>query len=208
MTLTTHRCGICHGDENRRIWINTELSKKTPHSRIETLSRQRGFNVKRETIRKHVNICIAAEVERRSSAASELASARWSQKRGAGKSQGARPEVSPPTSPSEAIEGNPETEVKRREVAPMPLPDTDDMAVLVRAAAVEKLKAGELRITTQDGLAAQNLLDRREEKKKDRELITQLGVLLSRGSEAPPMLNVTEGEYQVVEEPPQLTNGQ
>ena len=92
--------------------------------------------------------------------------------------------------------------MKRREVAPIPLPDTDDMAVLVRAAAVEKLKAGELRITTQDGLAAQNLLDRREEKKKDRELITQLGVLLSRGSEAPPMLDVTEGEYQVVEDRP------
>lgn len=76
------------------------------------------------------------------------------------------------------------------------------MAVLVRAAAVEKLKAGELKITTQDGLAAQNLLDRREEKKKDRELITQLGVLLSRGSDPPPMLNVTEGEYVEVEDPP------
>lgn len=80
--------------------------------------------------------------------------------------------------------------------APQPppdLPDTDDMALLVRAAAVAKIKAGELRISTQDGLAAQALIDKREEKRKDREVIVQIGRLLAQGAAPPPM--VTEGEY-------------
>lgn len=187
--MTPGECGICKGNPQRRDWVNSQLVAKTPHLKIERQSRELGFNVKRETIRKHMNVCVA-EAAAASDAARALVNKRWNS-RGAARSRARNTE--PPSPPKESLPA----------VSPQPLdlPDTDDMATLVRAAAVEKLRAGELKITTQDGLAAQSLLDRREEKKKDRELITQLGVLLSRGSEAPPMLNVTESEYQEVEDP-------
>jgi hypothetical protein len=54
----------------------------------------------------------------------------------------------------------------------------DDVAVLVQREVVAKLKAGEARVTVQHGLQAQQLLDRRAERAKDRELAVTLARLL------------------------------
>jgi hypothetical protein len=57
-------------------------------------------------------------------------------------------------------------------------PVEDDVAVLVQAEVVKKLKDGEARVTVQHGLQAQALLDRRAERAKDRELAVTLARLL------------------------------
>lgn len=185
-------CGICTGDVARRQFVNTELLKGTPHTTIEKMSRELGFPVKRETIRKHVKVCVPAEVEKAKSAGSLLAQKRWADRdREAAVSAGTP--MPPPPFPSQNYV-SPDSQV-----TPITLPDTDDMALLVRATAVAKLKAGELRVTTQDGLAAQSLIDKREEKQKDREVIVQIGRLLATQSGPPPIV-VTEGTYEEVDD--------
>jgi len=59
-----------------------------------------------------------------------------------------------------------------------------DVASLVQEQVVEKLEAGEARVTVQHGLQAQQLLDRRAERAKDRELAVTLARLLH--TAAPP----------------------
>lgn len=176
-------CGICNGDEARKAWINAQLVKKVPHTKIEALSRPLGFNVKRETLRRHVNTCVPNAVSEASSAGRLMAQSRW--------------EKTPTHSKAITLR---EPGVQARPPAPPPpppvpltgLPDTDDFATLVRHAAAEKLAAGELRITTQDGLQAQALLDKREEKKKDRELYVSIGRMLGgQGGPAPVIIDVT-----------------
>lgn len=60
-----------------------------------------------------------------------------------------------------------------------------DFASLVHDRALDALVDGELRVTTRDGLAAQALLDRREERAKDQAFMLSLARLLS-GAGAPP----------------------
>lgn len=57
-------------------------------------------------------------------------------------------------------------------------PIADDVAVLVQREVVKRLKEGEARVTVQHGLQAQQLLDRRAERAKDRELAVTLARLL------------------------------
>lgn len=199
MTMNAQPCGICKGDPDRRAWVNSELVKQTPHTRIEVLSRELGMNVKRETIRRHVNVCIPAAIHESPITRTEKAAARardWRAARAVDRAVERVEKKAPPPTPLPAP------------VTPIPLEgmvETDDFARLVRDEARRKLLAGELRINTQDGLSAQSLLDKREEKKKDRELMAQMGLLLARGSEAPPMIeednavtiNVTPDEEQV-----------
>jgi hypothetical protein len=54
----------------------------------------------------------------------------------------------------------------------------EDVATLVQAQVIEKLKDGSARVTVQHGLQAQQLLDRRAERAKDRELAITLARLL------------------------------
>src|SRR6187397_556936 len=54
----------------------------------------------------------------------------------------------------------------------------EDVAVLVQREVVAKLKEGTARVTVQHGLQAQQLLDRRAERAKDRELTVTLARLL------------------------------
>lgn len=76
------------------------------------------------------------------------------------------------------------TPVQRHEVAVMAarvqvgLADPDDIALLVRKQAAEMLREGKLRITTQHALQSQQMLDRRDEKKKDRELQYSIAALM------------------------------
>jgi hypothetical protein len=64
------------------------------------------------------------------------------------------------------------------------------VATLVQQQVIEKLQAGEARVTVQHGLQAQQLLDRRAERQKDRELAVTLGRLLH--SPMPPVALVQE----------------
>jgi hypothetical protein len=73
-----------------------------------------------------------------------------------------------------------------------------DFATLVQQEAINRLKTGELRVSTADGLHAQGLLDKREEKRKDRQILVALGRLLAGGGNAPPP-EVVEGEYVEVD---------
>lgn len=70
----------------------------------------------------------------------------------------------------------------------------DDVAVLVQRQVVQKLKDGEARVTVQHGLQAQQLLDRRAERAKDRELAITLARLLHTGSPPPEAITVRQIE--------------
>lgn len=69
-----------------------------------------------------------------------------------------------------------------------------DFAVAIQKQALAELAKGTLRVTTKDGLLAQQLLDKRAEKAKDREFIMNLARLVS-GAGAPPPDTVIEGEF-------------
>lgn len=75
----------------------------------------------------------------------------------------------------------------------------EDVAVLVQQQVVQKLKDGEARVTVQHGLQAQQLLDRRAERAKDRELAITLARLLHTAPPPPAAIlarpvDVVEGE--------------
>jgi len=79
----------------------------------------------------------------------------------------------------------------------------DDVAVLVQQEVVRKLKAGEGRVTVQHGLQAQQLLDRRTERAKDREVAVTLARLLHAAAPPPEVIrarpvDAIEGEVVVV----------
>lgn len=62
----------------------------------------------------------------------------------------------------------------------------NDLATLVRDKAVERIASGELKPNIRDGIAAQALIDRREERQKDRSFMLALARLTSGSEEAPP----------------------
>jgi len=72
-----------------------------------------------------------------------------------------------------------------------------DFAQMVRDEAVRLLEAGELKVKTNDGLWAQGLIDKRAEKKADRDLLLNLTRLMV-GAAPPPEL--IEGEWTEVNE--------
>jgi hypothetical protein len=78
--------------------------------------------------------------------------------------------------------------------------EEQDLARVVRDKAVERLGRGELKPTLRDGLAAQSLLDRREEKQKDRNFMLSLARLMS-GSES------ETPDAVVIDVTPALTSG-
>ena len=107
--------------------------------------------------------------------------------------------------------------MKKVATVPAPLPsfrgtdengDTTDVATAIQRQALEQLNAGEMRLTAAHALRAQELLDRRAEKERDRELMVTLARVLTRRGSAPAGLiaagedlgGVIEGEVLVVEE--------
>ena len=127
-------CGICLGNDDRRRFVERSLVEGVPHTAIEARSRELGFPVKRETIRRHVKVCLTAEARAKSEAGRMLAAKRWTKKEVVKVEADAPP---PPTTTA---------------IAPPDLPDSDDFAVLVKARAVQMLKSGDLKVSTQDGL--------------------------------------------------------
>jgi hypothetical protein len=75
-----------------------------------------------------------------------------------------------------------------------------DFAARVQQRAIEAMDAGQLHVRTQDGLAAQALLDRRAEKQADREMLMRLAHLMS-GSRSPAPDNVIEGHATLLAPP-------
>ena len=72
-----------------------------------------------------------------------------------------------------------------------------DLAAAVRDAAKQRLENGEIRPTLRDGLAAQALLDRREEKQRDRNFMLSLARLTSGSSHEVPA-HIIEGSAKTV----------
>lgn len=77
----------------------------------------------------------------------------------------------------------------------------EDFAHAVRAVAHQKLEEGTLSVRAEHGLQAQALLDRRAEKAADRQLMTDMALLLSgaRPEAGPPQELVIEGEWSEIE---------
>lgn len=177
MPFPTGRCGICFGDIQRRALIDRELSLNTPHTHIEVKCREIGLPVKRQTIRKHLHKCVPQY----------LASTMYSESI-----------VESVASPATTSPPKPQPKLQ------LQLDKSTDFAMLVRSEAIRRMEAGELRVGTRDGLMAQGLIDRREEKRQDREIVVILGKLLSGQQSVAPTL-VIEGEY--TESLPRLVSG-
>lgn len=79
-----------------------------------------------------------------------------------------------------------------RPVTPKDVPV--DFAVAVRDKALAQLKEGKLKVNSRDGLNAQALIDRREERSEDRKFMLNLARVLSGGG-APAPVDVIEATY-------------
>lgn len=82
-----------------------------------------------------------------------------------------------------------------------------DFAAMVRDRAIAGLEAGELSVTTQHGLQAQQIIESREAKAKDRGLMLALARVLG-GMLPPPNVIVYEGGYEeITSDSPALLDG-
>lgn len=115
------------------------------------------------------------------------------------------------------IERHVEKHMKAPAVPKGPLPtfkgtdsegQTTDVASAIQRQALEQLARGDMRLTAAHALRAQEILDRRAEKERDRELMVTLARVLTRQRSAPAGLiaagdddgGVIEGEVHEVEE--------
>lgn len=73
-----------------------------------------------------------------------------------------------------------------------------DFAAMVRDEATRLMEAGELSVTTQHGLQAQQMLDARETKEKDRVLMVSIARMLAGGS-VPDSLVIVGTPYEEIE---------
>ena len=158
------KCSIC-SDQKKNEWVARRHLEGYSAHRMEELAKEQGHPMKRETIKKHLTVCLGSD---------------------------AKPsEVKAVAEAVQASSGGNHPD------------DGEDVAVLVQREVVKKLKNGEGRVTVQHGLQAQQLLDRRAERAKDRELAVTLARLLHSGS--PPAeairarpVEVIEGQYAEV----------
>ena len=65
------------------------------------------------------------------------------------------------------------------------LPESSDVASAIQQQALDMLQRGELRLTASHALRAQEILDRRSEKAKDREMLVALARVLTMNAQAP-----------------------
>lgn len=73
-----------------------------------------------------------------------------------------------------------------------------DFAIAVQRKALEDLAEGNLNVSTKDGLVAQQLIDKRAERARDRAFVLDLARLIS-GAGAPPPPELIEGEFVEVD---------
>lgn len=143
---------------------------------IERAMRERGKPIKRETVKGHLDFCLADGGDRQHAKALDKIV-------------------------KKADRGAPRAEVQR------------DFAVAVQSKALKDLAAGHLRVSAKDGLVAQGLIDKREERAKDRAFVMDLARLLSGAGGMPPD-ELIDGEYVEIDEdgvpllaPPELRDG-
>ena len=162
------QCSICTNDKKNE-WVARRHLEGYSANAMEEMARAQGHPMKRETISKHLKVCLGSDAK-----------------------------------PAEV---KAVAEKVQKSIAPTPDPEGgEDVAVLVQKEVVRKLKAGEGRVTVQHGLQAQQLLDRRAERAKDRELAITLARLLHSG--APPASAITARPVDVVEaEYEEVTSG-
>jgi hypothetical protein len=72
-------------------------------------------------------------------------------------------------------------------------PTNNDLAVLVRDRAVERIVNGDMDVTTAEGLRAQELIDRRAERSDGEQVVLAIAIALS-GSRQ--YRSITEGQYR------------
>lgn len=75
-----------------------------------------------------------------------------------------------------------------------------DFAELVKREATRKLRAGKLEVTATHGLQAQALIDKREDRAADRDLMLKLGRVFSGAVGYGPPADLVEGDYVDIEE--------
>jgi hypothetical protein len=157
--MSARRCSIC-SNAKKNEWVAKRHLEGFSASKMEEMARANGHPIKRETIAKHLKVCIGSDAK-----------------------------------PAE-VKAVAETVTKNASVSNDTV-GSEDVAVLVQREVVRKLKAGEGRVTVQHGLQAQQLLDRRAERAKDRELAITLARLLH--SPAPPASAITARPVDVIE---------
>jgi hypothetical protein len=143
------RCVICADPKKRDFVARRQLEGHSANA-MEGLSRASGLPIKRETISKHLKVCLAMP---------------------------------------EGVTPKQVADVADRTKPPAYAP-AEDVATLVQREVIAKLQDGTARVTVQHGLQAQQLIDRRAERAKDRELAVTLARLLHSGM--PPMAMVQE----------------
>lgn len=148
--------------------INAMLAAGLGLQTIEKKLPAEGFAIKRETIKRHLELCL--------------------------------PPSAVVVSAGEAVRVVSPEEVRQRRSESG---DARDFASLVHDRALKALERSELAVTTKDGLAAQAIIDRREERSKDRDFALNLAILLSGGGQMAPR-NVIDDEsdespYLIVE---------
>lgn len=153
--------------------IATMIASGSSLNFIEKFSREKGHPIKRETVKAHMERCLAGTPEQVDRDLDKIT--------------------------VKIAKGAPKAEIAR------------DFAVAVQKKALHELKEGTLRVTTKDGLVAQQLLDKREERAKDRAFVLDLARLIS-GAGAPPPDEYIDGEYIELGEgnllaPPELREG-
>lgn len=79
-----------------------------------------------------------------------------------------------------------------------PISENTDFATAIRSEANRLLAAGQLRVTANHGLKAQELLDRRAEKQADRALMVELAALLSGSRGSGPPADLIEADWKDV----------
>lgn len=151
------RCSIC-ADQNVLDLVERKLAEGNTPAKVEAytrsdIARAAGFRpIKQETVSAHVKGCTARR---------EATKARR------------RPAPELPASILAYAQGAAEASV------PAVDPGEDDIATMVKKRTAERIRDGELEPTIKDGLRAQEIIDRRAEKQRGREVAIQFARLLA-----------------------------
>lgn len=178
-TLAYRPCSICT-DERKREFVLANHLAGVSANRMEAMARATiGFvPMKAETILKHVRVCLPRSFSPSATTAKTPAGLPV-QRQGEGLdiARAARTDVA----------------IARRVQGGAP---ADDVARMVQEQVIEKLKSGEARVTVQHGLQAQQILDRRDERAKDRALAVTLTRLLHQPGAPTAIIDVTPVDPQ------------
>lgn len=167
-------CSIDRDEQKRTFVLSNHLAGVSPN-RMETLSRQTpGMTpMKAETIGKHIRVCLPRGFK---------PDQRVSQR---------PPGLPPSQAGGEAIAISRAARTDHHIARVVTTAPRDDVALEVQRQVMEKLKTGEARVTVQHGLQAQQMLDRREERAKDRALAITLTRMLHQPVAPAEIIDVT-----------------